>query len=148
MIPALLVLIILIVPVSLSNESDFATSKAPQVRASNVPGTSEIKLQSKTLPKVNSQEFGSVEREIFISAFERQAARELVPCLNESVGVHGSLTFTARLHRKGRLSAVRIVSPTDARATCIVEAVNRMAFFAAGHSMNKDSLEVKWRFDF
>lgn len=144
LISIVLCLLIVIFPVLLSDISVPAFKDAPPARSLLIESAPALRIS----PREKSKMIGTVDRKVFLAAFERQAGSGLIPCLNDSIGVHGSVTFLARLHRAGTVSAVRILNPTDTRADCITEAVEKMSFPAAGNSIKEHSLEIEWRFDF
>ena len=144
LISILLGVLIVIFPILLSDITGPALKVAPPARSLPIESAPALRIS----PREKSKMIGTVDRKVFLAAFERQAGSALIPCLNDAIGVHGSVTFLARLHRTGNVSAVRILNPADTRADCITEAVAAMSFPDAGNSIKEHSLEVEWRFDF
>jgi hypothetical protein len=97
-------------------------------------------------PKLELQKRSSLDREAFLLAFKQQAGRSLISCLREQVGPTGRVTFVARLHRNGRLSGSRLLI-ANSHLDCAVEALSAMSFTAATQTMNDESTEITWRFD-
>lgn len=86
-----------------------------------------------------------IDRERFLASFTRQAGAKLDSCLQEALGPSGSITLMARINKNGLLSGVRLIEPQG--LDCAVEAVREMKFEAAGRTLDRDSAEVGWRYD-
>lgn len=104
---------------------------------------------SPSAPKFREVKAGDVDREAFLASFARQAGARLMPCLRENLGPRGSIAFTARLSRRGKLSGIGILSPADgtSRLACAREAIDEMMFNGIATSVPNEAVEIEWRFD-
>ena len=94
---------------------------------------------------------GRFDRDAFLIAFERQSRPGALNCLRSAVGPKGSVVMMARLHRNGRLSAVRVLD--DARGAhvsaseCARVEIGKMEFDPRALRLNQESVEIEWRVD-
>ena len=96
-------------------------------------------------PALKLHEPTTIDRDAFLASFIRQAGADLVPCVRDSLGPSGTVTFLARLTKRGELTAVRLIEPRS--LDCAVDAARAMNFVSVTSSMKQESLEVNWRFD-
>lgn len=86
-----------------------------------------------------------LDRERFLAAFTRQAGEKLDGCLRDALGPSGSITLMARLNKNGFLTGLRVIEPRG--LDCAVDAIREMKFEAAGRSLDRESAEIGWRYD-
>lgn len=105
------------------------------------------KGKSRVGPAVKLRGLPKVDRGQFLEVFERQTKSVLIPCLlNEGLST-GSETFLARLHKSGRLTAVRTLPGRQPLPDCAKKAVEVMRFDTVARGINGDSIEIEWRVD-
>ena len=85
-----------------------------------------------------------LDEKVFSSALN--VGQILLPCLRKSVGETGSITFMARLAQNGQLSGVRLIQHSSA-AACAIPALEKMNFASVAASLDDESVEISWRFD-
>lgn len=101
--------------------------------------------------RFDGRNVGRFDRDAFLSAFERQSRPGALNCLRSAIGSRGSVVLMARLHRNGRLSAVRVLD--DARGThvaasdCARLEIGKMEFDPRALRLDQESVEIEWRVD-
>ena len=98
-------------------------------------------------PELQLTDASSVDREAFLAAFARQASSDLVPCLKAQGERLGSISLLARLSKQGKLTSVRLVSPKTIGKDCVIAACEKMTFAAVGSKLQKENVEIAWRFE-
>ena len=135
----LLLALIILYPVLLSDldGESFPVPAAPTAAQSHAPAKPELQLSDAS----------SVDREAFLASFSRQAGAELVPCLKAQGERLGAISLLARLSKQGRLTSVRLVSPKTINKDCVIASAEKMAFPAVGSKLQKENVEIAWRFE-
>lgn len=87
------------------------------------------------------------DRKGFLQKFEHQSGASLMPCLRSTLGERGSVHFMARLSKRGKLSAVRIIHNNRSVTDCAKHAVEEMEFESVAKSLGDESLELSWGFE-
>lgn len=98
-----------------------------------------------TKPVLPTRASPTLDRAAFLASFTRQAGDTLIPCVRESLGSSGSVTFIGRLNRRGELTGLRMIEPRSLE--CAVEAARAMSFLEPAKTLTAESLELTWRFD-
>lgn len=120
--------------------------KSAESHPTPAPNPSEKRPERMMRMKLKS--LSPLDRDAFLLSFERQAARDLIPCLLAETGASGSLSLLARLHKQGSLTSIRALGAPAPLPECAVRAVEAMHFDTISARLTSDSLEIQWRFDY
>ena len=133
-------ILIILFPVLLS---DLSGAPEPSRAKPDAPPV----VASPAKPELQLTDASNVDREAFLASFARQASSELVPCLKAQGERLGSISLLARLNKQGKLTSVRLVSPKTISKDCVITASQKMAFKAVGSKLQKENVEIAWRFE-
>ena len=110
-------------------------------------GSQRLPERNLAKPGLQNQSPSAVDKKLFLRRFSSQAGPELMPCLRQSFGESGSVAFLARLHKSGSLSGVRLLKVRKISGDCAVSAIEKMGFADVASSLQDESVEINWRFD-
>ena len=136
----LLGILIILFPILLSDLSDGPESARAKQAAPLVTA-------APSKPGLQLNHASAVDRDAFLASFARQASSELVPCLKAQGERLGWISLLARLSKQGKLTSVRIVSPKTINKDCVIAASQNMTFAGVGSKLQKENVEIAWRFE-
>lgn len=120
------------------------------------PGKGGLSTSNKTprnsgklpLRDLHASDVALIDRDLFLSSFQRQAQVELLSCLRHWRQSPAELAVSGTLFKKtGRLNHLKASDTSLELPKCAVTAVDNMLFDNITPAMNRETIDLQWRID-